>query len=336
MAELQIQSAEEGLAGVAAGSRPLHVNKRTGVVQINTPRGITVNSMLREDEWVSFDAAVIEAARYPLRAVNDLRGKGLVKRLGGIGTLVSSWYVQSEMTGAVINMTGQTSSRDLPDLKQLGAPIPVVTKEFPVDARTLAASRLMGDGLDVTGVTEATRVVAEALENLLVNGASVQLNGSPLYGYTTHPDRNTDTGTNYGGGDWGTVTNVVPTVAGMINAATGDNHYGPYMLYVSPTQYNQATLSYYTDGSGETPAQRVAKIPQIAGMQSLPVLADGACLLIQMDRAVAEWAEALDIQVREWTTGDGMATTFKVLAVAGPLVKSRYNGMSGIIHATGI
>lgn len=321
------------------GERELiRVNSRTGTPYLEAAPGITVNSMLRQEEWEVFDAAVTEAARYPLRAVNDLRARGLTVALGGLGTLRSSWSTSSEMTAALISMSGQGGGqRDLPDMIHAGAPVPVVSKDFAIDIRSLEASRRMGDGLDVTAATEATRVVAEGLESLLVSGAGTKLNGSALYGYLTHPNRNTDTAANYGGGDWGTLSNVLPTVAGMVNAANLDYHYGPFQLYVSQTQYNQAAQSYYSDGSGQTALDRIAKLPNITGVTMLPVstLADGVVLLVQMGREVVEWAEALDIQVREWASGDGMTSNFRVLAVATPRIKARYDGKSGIVHATG-
>jgi len=64
-----------------------------------------------------------------------------------------------------------------------------------------------------------------------MNGAGVVLNGTPLYGVLNHPNRITDTATNFGGGAWSTITNIVPTVNGMINAAMNTaKHYGPYVL----------------------------------------------------------------------------------------------------------
>lgn len=338
MVTLESLGTSEAAVNAWIGGRPLVANaEKPGKVlaRVQTPRGLVVNSMLREDEWAEIDRAVVESARYPLRAVNDLRTAGLVKRLGGIGTLLAQWYVQSEMSAAEVSMTGQSNNRDLPDLALRGAPVPVVFKNFTIDARTLEASRRLGDGLDTSGATEASRVVAEKLEALLVNGASVQLNGFPLYGYTTHPNRNTDTAANFGGGDWGTLGNAEKTVAGMINAANLDYHYGPFLVYASQTQFNQAALSFWTDGSGETPADRIRKLAGVRAFNMLPNLADTGVLVVQLDRMVAEWAEALDIQVREWMSGDGMTANFKVLAVAAPAVKARFDGKSGIVHATG-
>jgi hypothetical protein len=338
MIQAQMMDLREARSLLVGGCRPLRVNKGTGEVQIKTKRGVWVNSLLMRDEWVEVDNAVMQAARYPLRAVADLRSRGLTRRLGGIGSVVSRWYTSSEITGASINMTGRGGgNRDLPELIENNVPVPVIFKDFEIDARALEASRRMGDGLDVTVVTEATRVVAEAVENLLVNGASVRLNGHALYGYRTHPNRNTDTAANFGGGDWGTIANVVPTVAGMVNAANADLHYGPFILYASQQQYNEASLTYYTDGSGETPMQRILKMPMISAFNMLPadVLAAGEVLLVEMSTEVVRWSEAVDIQVREWASPDGMADLMKVLAIATPEVKARQDGKSGIVHATG-
>lgn len=335
--EVQILSVESGgMEALLQGSRPISVNARTGMVQVRTPRGLVVNSMLRKDEWVEIDRVVMESARYPLRAVADVRARGLTKTLGGLGSLVAKWYSRSGMTTANVSMTGRGGSdRDLPDMKDVGVPVPVIFKDFEINQRDLEASRRLGDGLDTTSTAEATRVVAETVDDLLINGHATTLNGAKVYGYTNHPDRNADTATNFGGGDWTTIGNIVPTVAGMVTAANGDLHFGPYVLYAAQTQYNEAALRYYDDGSSETPLTRILKMPQISGVQMLPQLAAGSLLLIQMTREVVEWAEAMPIDVIEWTTGDGMATNFKVMTVATPLVKSRYDGKSGIVHATG-
>lgn len=340
MNEVQVLEAQAGgIEALIGGSRPLKVNKSSGLVQIMTKRGIVVNSILKEDEWQEIDRAVIEAARYPLRFVTMLRSRGLVQPLGGLGSLSSAYYTQSEMTTATVNMTGRgRGEQDLPDLKQVGVPIPVTFKEFSIGERMLQSSRRMGDGIDVTGAAEAARVVSETVESLFVNGTSVVLNGAALYGITNHPNRNTDTAGNYGGGDWGTIANVVPTVNGMISAAMGTGkHYGPYTLFVSTTQFNQAANTYYTDGSGQTALDRIKALETVEEVVHLPsdTLADGAVVLCQMSREVIDAAIALDLQVREWASGDGMESMFKVMAVMAPRVKARYDGKSGIVHATG-
>ena len=226
--------------------------------------------------------------------------------------------------------------RDLPDLKTAGVPVPMIHKEFAIDIRNLEASRRFGDGLDVSGAEEAGRVVAEAYDDLVLNGnTTIVVGGMTIYGLTSHPARNTDTATNFGGGDWGVIDNPVKTVAGMIRAAMDDYHYGPYVIYAAQTQYAEAALTYYEDGSAHTPLQRILQLPQVAAVEMLPTLDDGEILLVQMSGDVVRLAEAMDVQVREWASPDGMTSVFRVMLCGTPEVKARYDGKSGIVHATG-
>lgn len=334
MDNMNLMTPEEVQAFLMGGSRPILVNQKTGKVQIKTKRGLMVNSLLHKDEWIEVDRAVNEAARYPLRAVQDLRQRGLTVRLGGLGSLSTSWYNSSEITAAVVNMTGQGGGqRDLPELKQVQVPVPVIFKECAIDQRSLLASRNQGDGLDMTSIVEATRVVAEQTESLLVNGASLKLNGQSLYGYRTHPNRNTGSAA----GDFGTIANITTTFNAIIADLNADRHYGPFVFYLSTDQYNETTNQYYTDGSGNTPLQRVRAMPQVEDVRMLPpdILPSGEIIAVQMDRTVVEWAEAIGIQIVEWTTDDGMGTMFKVMTVATPRVKAHYGGQCGIAHYTG-
>lgn len=346
MNDIQIVNAHTDGAKTLRGSfnpadPDIKVNGRGQFVRINHAGepAMVVNSLLTEDEWAEVESQVLAAARYPLRVVNDFRARGLVSRLGGVGSLEARWYTSSEITAATVNMTGRgRSERDLPEMLQSGVPVPVIFKEFSIDWRTLEASRRLGDGLDMTGLIEATRVVAEGYEGIVAGGnTAVTLNGRPIYGLRTHPNRATDTAANYGGGDWGTLSNIVPTIAGMVNAANGQYNYGPFQVYVSQTQYNQAALAYNSDGSGQTGLERIEKLAMIAGVSSLPAttLADGEILLLQMTPEYMELAEAIGMQVREWSTADGTESIFKVMVIGTPKIKARYGNQTGIVHATG-
>lgn len=334
---LELHSAEAQKALV--GGRPT-VNKRSGQVTIRTARGMMINSALRKDEWEELDRAIVQAAVQPLVIVEALRSRGLTRTLGGIGTMIAQYNQASEMTAANISLRGHASGeKDLVDFSLVGVPVPIIFKEFEIDTRYLESSRRLGDSIDVANGAAAARVVAEKIEDLAINGdTSINLNGSTIYGLTTHPNRNTDTATNYGGGDWGTVTNVLPTIAGMVAAAQGDGYYGPYGVFVSNTQYNQASLVYFTDGSNSTPRTRIMGMPQIEFFLPSAQLADGVVVLVQLTRDVIELAfvEAYwPITNLEWTSGDSMLNMFKVLSVYVPMVKSAFAGKSGIVHATG-
>jgi uncharacterized linocin/CFP29 family protein len=345
MSDIQIVSAHtHGLQALRGSFNPrdndVVYDKHDGVFRRNSAQGerMVVNSLLTADEWVEIENQVLQAARYPLKVVEEFRRRGQVRPLGSVGSLEARWYVSSDITPASVNMTGRgRAERDVPEVRPASVPVPVIFKDFAIDWRTLEASRRMGDGLDMTTLVEAVRVVAEGYEGIVVGGSTaVTLNGTPIYGLRTHPNRNTDTAGNYGGGDWGTLNNIVPTIAGMINAANGQYNYGPYCVYISQTQYNQAATSFYTDGSGSA-LNRIKTLDMVEKVDSLPaaVLPDGEILLLQMTGEYMDIAEAMSIQVREWTTGDGLESQFKVMAIGTPEIKARFGSQTGVVHATG-
>lgn len=325
--------------GSYMGSRPMQVNKRTGQVQVMTERGVVVNSLLRRDEWQLLDTRVQQSALKRLNAMNHLRAAGLVRPVSSFGVLVSQYSQAGEMDAAETSMTGRMAgSRGRVEYGIKGVPIPIVYKDFELAKRELEADRLLGAQLDTSHASAASRVVAEKVEDMIFNGdANVIFGGYTVYGYTTQPNRKTDTAANYGGGDWGTISNIVPTVAGMINAlqSSDNNYFGPYTLYVANTQFNQANLSYYSDGSGQTALQRIRALDGIAAVYPSDNLSDGVALLIQMDEDVVDYQEHMGISVVEWLSADGMVAFFRVMCVGAPRVKADKSNRSGICHATG-
>ena len=303
------------------------------------------NSHLLKDEWEELDAALVRAARKRLRLVSDLAGMGLTHRLGGIGSMISQYNAASEMTAANVSMDGRgQGEQDRLDYSLTGVPVPVIFKSYHFGSRELASSRNSGDQVETGHAAAAARVVVETLEGMAVNGRSnFQFKSAVIYGITNHPDRNTGSGS-----DWGTAANVLTTVAAMIAAAVADNHYGPYYIYAHRTQFNQARNSFFTDGSGDTPYDRVMRMEGVQGFFALDELDDGECVLVQMDPEVIDLAyvpgfgfgNADDTGVTpingitnlEWMAGDGMTIYHKALTIAVVRVKSRYDGKSGIVH----
>lgn len=319
--------------GMYLGSRPLQVNQKNGLVRVQTERGLVVNSLLRRDEWQALDTAVQGAAKNRLTAMNRLRARGLVKPLSSFGVLTTQWSQSSEMTAAQADMTGQgRPERGRVEFKIQGRPVPIIWKDFNLPARELEAARLLGTALDTTHATEATRVVSEKIEDMVVNGdAGVVFGGNTIYGLTSEPNRNTGSAA----GDWGTITNVIPTITSMIAAANADHYYGPFELFVSTNQYAEISTSFFTDGSGQSALQRALLIPQLEAITPCDTLADGALDLVQMTEDVVDYVEHMGITVVEWMSADGMTANFRVMSVGTPRVKSEYNARSGVIHFTG-
>ena len=296
---------------------------------------LRTNDLLRKDEWEELDTRVVEVFTKRLRGIQDLRDAGLTLRLGGLGTLVSQYEQQSDMTAADVDMSGATpGERDLPAFNLVGVPVPIIHKDFQINIRHLEASRKLGDSLDMTAAEIAARKVAEALEDILFNGSSVVVDGSSIYGYTNESNINSDTASNWGGGDFGTLGNILPTYLGMLGALEGDYAYGPYGSYVATTQYRQM-LDVYDDGSGQSARERVLQaIPELQFIKPSADLADGTVLIVQMTRDVVDLAIGADVTTVQWATQGGMVQNFKVMTAAVPRVKSDYAGQSGIAEAT--
>ena len=339
---LDLASNEDAVEIIFNSGRPHKVNKRTGVVTLRRADGLRVNSLLRKDEWEEMDRQINEAMRHELRGVSDLQAAGLTNTVG-LGTLVSQWQTGSRMSPATINMTGQSvGERDRLEFDLHGVPVPIVFKEFSIGRRQLEATRRLGNQLDFTHAQEATYSVAETLENMLFNGADLVFNGVTIYGYTNHPGRVADTATNFGGGAWtgtgGTLDNVTDTVAGMINALNLYKYYGPFVLYLSTTQYNAIGNTWFTDGSDTTPLDRILRMPQVQDVRELPeeTLPNGNGLLVALRRTVIDWTQAMSIQSMEWMAHDNMSQNFKVMTAATPRLKTQSHGKVGVAHVTGL
>ena len=319
--------------------------KRVPTQIYNSRLNMWMNSLLLKDEWEELDTAIIKAANTKLQLVGDLVSLGLVKRLGSIGTMISQWNTASAMNAATVSMDGRSQGdADRVDYILNSVPVPVIFKPYHFGSRELASARNTGDAIETSHAEAAARVVVEQLETIAVSGLStLNFNGKSIAGITNEANVNTGSGS-----DWGTIGNVITTVAAMITALEADGHYGPYMLYAARTQFNQAKNGFFTDGSGDSGYDRVLRMSGIMGFKALDGLTDGTCVLIQMTNEVIDLAfvpgfgfGSIDemgagpvngVTNLEWMSGDGMATYHKVLTIAVPRVKSRYDGKSGIAY----
>jgi uncharacterized linocin/CFP29 family protein len=310
-----------------------HTND-AGYVQMRKPNGMTVNSLLRKDEWEELDRAVLEAVSSELNGVQALRNMGLVQRLGGLGSMVSQWNVASERTAASLTMSGRSNGeRGRVEKRLRSVPVPIAFAEYEIGLRELEASRRLGDALDTTEAAASARVVAEKQEELLFSGdTTIVVGGDNIEGFTTATGRDTDTATNYGGGDFATAGNGAKTILGMISALAAKNYRGPFGVWISNTQYWQVqTPLANRDGND---LSDILAIPQVSFADRSDELADGVVIVAQLTRDVVDLAVALEVTNREWASGDEMAFYGKVMAAVIPRVKTDYAGNVGVAHAT--
>lgn len=307
-------------------------NGQYGSMAVNAP------ALLRIDEWRDIDRAVVQAGADRLTGIADLEGMGLVHNLGSIGITVSTFEQVSDMTGAQVSMDGITEGeKDTIAYDHDNIPVPIIHKDFDVNVRRLIASRMFGESVDVTAASVASRKVAEASEDMLFAGKAIRVGGGTIYGYTTHPNRNTvDMGTDW---DAATPEEIISDVKEMLAAARADHFYGPFDLYI-PGAYEGVLDNDYLVGDSESGITVTTKtvrqrILELSGVRSIKVadrLTGDNVILVQLTRDVVDLAKAQGITTVNWQAYGGMQERFKVMAVQVPRIKSTYDGECGVVH----
>lgn len=324
-----------------AFARRPYIARKTGESRIVVNQGdgkygsIRTNqtALLQYDEWKDIDRAVIQAAVQRMIGISDLRARGLTHNLGSIGLTISLWDRASDITPADVSMSAVTrGEKDTQAFRPQQVPVPIVHKDFQIELRRLVASRRFGESLDTSIAALASRRVAERSEQMLFGGVdTIQVDGSVIYGYTTHPDRNTvDLAANW---DLSTTTgaDILADVQEMLNAARDDRHYGPFVIYV-PTAYESKLDDDYRDMDNRTIRQRILALSGIEDIRVADFLEPNNVLLVQMTTDVVDLAIAQDITTVQWQVLGGMQEEFKVMAVWVPRIKSDFDGRSGIVH----
>ena len=293
---------------------------------------LRTHALLRKDEWERLDERLVQIFIENINGIADLRNRNLTLDLGGMGTILSQYEKLSDMDEADIHMAAAVeNTQDRSQYSLVSVPVPVISKGFQFDIRHLAASRSLGQALDTTQSETAARKVAEKLEDVLFNGDTMVMGGTPIYGYLTHPDRNTTTGA-----DWGTASNIYTNILDMVGIMHTDRAYGPFVIYLNPVQYTQ-TLAISSADRDRTELQvAVEGIPSLEDIKISDKVPDGQGVMVNMSRDTTELAIGEDVTNVEWETMGGMASHFRVMTVSVPRVKSDYDGRCGLVHISGI
>ena len=286
------------------------------------------NVMLPEDAWRLLTDEVVDVARERRQGVADLVSRGMVSDAGDLGTHVVEWQEHGDQEAATVSMDGRNRGAfDQASYTLKGAPVPIIHKDFDFDLRKILAARRSGRALDVTEGQLAAQVVAEAEEDMLFNGFSgIQWGGWTIYGYTTVVGRTPEATAK----DFGTVTNIHEKFELMLAAGFAANHYGPWLFYVSLTQYNQM-LAIIADTGGKTALQLIKEMEGVEDVKFSQRLTDEV-IGVEMNRVVVDLAIAEDIRTVQWENPGGFSTGMRVMSAKVPRIKQP----AGIIHGTSI
>jgi len=299
------------------------------------------NAVLRKDEWKEYDTVVREAALERLTAVEDLESRNLTHNISnGFGKTVLEYEDESELQDAQISMDGLTRGQnDRPEYTMKYLPLPIVHKDFHINARVLEASRTTGAPLDTGTAEKASRKCAEYLENMVMNGpgsSTYAFGGGTVYGYTNFPQRITGSLTD----NWDDMKDnslgspgeqIIADVLTMRQASIDALHRGPWMLYI-PTNYEKTIDEDYVTGYPKTIRQRIKEIGGIEDVKVSDKLAADNVVLVQMSTDVVRLVTGMPMTTIQWGVEGNMSFNFKVMVIKVPQLRADDNGNTGIVH----
>lgn len=294
--------------------------------------GIHQNALLRKDEWVELDTAVLETVKTGLVGIADLINAGLIHQLAGLGTLLSGYEQMGDLTAASVSMDADVPGQeDALEFETQYVPIPIIHKDFRISLRKLESSRKLGETIDVSQAREATRVVRETMEDMLFNGHAKQLGGYTIKGYTNASNRLQGTVV----GDFGTAGNGYKTMTKALAQLSAEGWLGPFNVYIANTQYNELLNLLGTVADRNELSVITNQLPQISSVKPSFNLTDGELVIVQMTSNVVDLAIAEDITPIQWDEMGGMLTRFRIMTAMAPRLKFDKNDNMGVLHYTG-
>jgi uncharacterized linocin/CFP29 family protein len=292
-------------------------------------------TLLPYDAERRLDSLLVSVPQKARVVVNDLMARGLTRDAGNIGTYIDTWQKVSDHSDAQISMgIGTNPEYQRQTYERAGVPLPIIQQQFQFDIREMTAAANNGTSLETTHAERAMEKVAQAEENMVMNGASVTFGGYTIYGITNHPDIFTSTAaTLAGGGDFGTVTQIIPTFVGVLTVMSNANFKGPKGIYVSPTQYGQMLIPLGS-GSDTSALQYCEKLPDVAFIRSSQHLADGKVAFVDLSTQTIDIAIAQEMVLVGWEAEGGAINTFRVFSCKAPRLKSNAQSTIGIYIVT--
>lgn len=297
---------------------------------------------LLKDEWTQYDDVVLRVAQERLVGVGDLLARGLVLNVpNALGTTVLEYEHVTDVEAAQMSMDALTRGRaDMPEYTINYLPLPIVHDDFYLTIRHLMASRKRGTALDTLRAEMGTRNVTEYIENMLFNGpgggataGTFAYGGGTIYGYRNAASANTYTTM----ADWGssgiTGEEVLKDVLNMKQTLIGDNHFGPYMIYI-PTSYETVLDDDFKTNSDKSIRQRILEISGIEGIKVADKLYDDVVIMVELKQETVRMVVGFQPMMVEWSSHGGMQFEYKIMAIMVPQFRVDANSNSGIIIGT--
>ena len=301
-------------------------------------RGINVNNeSLTHEAWIEYDRQIIMVARENLQIFNDLEMAGLVFPTS-FGNTISRYQRSTDMTEANVSLYGDTEGEaDRITYDESGVPVPIVHKDWSIDARSLLASQTSGERLDITTGERAGRVVAEMMEDLIIKG-DFKVGNDRIYGLTNHPKRQTMALNVNWAGDTLSEQNrkdiINRDVKGMLALAKNHNYYRNLSMYVSGDIWTNLSLDYSDQKGDLTLKQRIENFAQINMVKLADRLPNKTVILLAVGKEVIDVAYGASVTNSRYQSGNPMKHKFMTWSALGPRIKYDTEDHIGLVHGT--
>jgi uncharacterized linocin/CFP29 family protein len=163
-----------------------------------------------------------------------LKGRTLMptRALPNAGLTKYSFFTETDMSQAILSMTGEEQSMDTVDLNESHVHIPIISKDYNLHWRDVLARRNNGEDLNTQHATNAARQIAEEEDKLIITGEYTGWPALGIEGLATATGRNTEAG-----GDWSAT--YLADVSDAIDELQTDGYFGPYKLILNSSWYAQ-------------------------------------------------------------------------------------------------
>lgn len=305
---------------------------------------LRANATLPARAWIDVEEdTVYPAMDDRLVVFNDLRQRGLTLNVD-IQDKAVEWHKQDYEATAVVAMDPEHRAEDENNVEYDidGSPLPLIFSDFSLGFRD-SGQDVPGQSVETHNADGAARVVAEAAEDLLLNGweatiggedVNGRIDGYTMYGLTNHPSVHTG-----GLANWTTDLEEIRDDLQDMARDLKDDEFRPgstgYLTYIGEALEDPINQPD-PDGDGNLLVRdRLESLNSIAELRVSDQLDDDAVLMFRPTRDVVDLAMGLEEQVVEWESASGFRDHFKTIMGYTPRVKDTMRGQCGISYYTG-
>lgn len=296
---------------------------------------ITNATTVRKDDFEQILAGVKMLQELELPGIMDLKSRGLVVGASITDTIVTQEY-ELDLGDASQGMEYGPEGADQTRFGYVSTPNPLIWKDFQVPFRQ--------EGFNYKsqiGGSRAMRKVMEAYENNLFNGnsnISVTVDGTArvLYGYTNHPNRATETISDWASATTNTLANVRSMLDEMFNTNKITPAPGSIMMYVATNLWMPLTTDAFSaKGDRSFREQILYRHPEIADIKPSTKLTASNVVMVSMQPDHVALAEAqAPVVIPHIKTVDLAPMKWTAYACGVPIIYVDGNSKTGIVHGS--